>query len=459
MTASTIGPLAIGCSFAEPSEAKPAVGERYLAFLCICLLGYALMSKAFAYVGVAPLFIGEVALLLGLLVFARLPGWTRLLQVKPVWPLLALIGWGVLRTLPFISTYGVLALRDATVYAYALFAFVVCLLIQNRPARIALLLRRYGAFTTLFIAVMPVQAILHRFLTEKPDLPWAPTVPVISMKESDVMVHLGGILAFWIVGFAGEVSWARLALMVFIAGLVGLVDRSGMVAYLFCAIVGLSLRPQSRVPWRLLTLLSIGLLLLWLTQFRIDLPGGKGRDISLDQVAANITSVAGDTGSESLDSTKEWRMDWWNEIIRYTIHGPYRWTGKGFGINLADDDGFRLDQDGTLRSPHSVHMTFLARAGLPGLALWILTQLTWMAGIVGGYISARHTRDLRWQGVFLFLGCYWAAFLINASFDVFLEGPMGGIWFWCLFGVGLGAMWVFDHCPEALGANWQEGMA
>jgi hypothetical protein len=294
-------------------------------------------------------------------------------------------------------------------------------------------------------------------MVEKPDVPWATGVHLISMKESDVMVHLGGVLAFWIVGFAGEVSWTWLALMLVTVGLVGLVDRSGMVAYLFCAVVGLSLRPRSRVPWRLLALLSIGLLMLWLTEFHIDLPGGKGRDISLDQVVANVSSVAGDTGSESLDSTKEWRVDWWNEIIRYTVHGPYRWTGKGFGINLADDDGFRLDEDGTLRSPHSVHMTFLARTGLPGLALWIITQLTWIAGIVGGYLSARKQGDLRWQGLFLFLGCYWGAFMINASFDVFLEGPMGGIWFWSLFGVGLGAVWVFDRCPHTLAAAWPQG--
>jgi O-antigen ligase len=233
-----------------------------------------------------------------------------------------------------------------------------------------------------------------------------------------------------------------------------------MVAYLFCVIAGLSLRPRSRVPWRLLTLLAIGLLAMWVTRFHVDLPGGKGRDISAEQVVANIYSVAGgDTGSESLDSTKEWRMDWWNEIIRYTIHGPYRWTGKGFGINLADDDGFRLDEDGTLRSPHSVHMTFLARAGLPGLALWIFTLAMWLIGVVDRYLRARRQGDLRWQGVFLFIGCYWCAFLINASFDVFLEGPMGGIWFWCLFGFGLGAMWVFDRHPEALSQAWGDSAA
>ena len=43
----------------------------------------------------------------------------------------------------------------------------------------------------------------------------------------------------------------------------------------------------------------------------------------------------------------------------------------------------------------------------------------------------------RW---FAFLVAYWMAFLVNTSFDVFLEGPMGGIWFWTLVGTGLGSV-------------------
>jgi hypothetical protein len=30
--------------------------------------------------------------------------------------------------------------------------------------------------------------------------------------------------------------------------------------------------------------------------------------------------------------------------------------------------------------------------------------------------------------------------MVNASFDVFLEGPTGGIWFWSLFGLGIAAL-------------------
>jgi hypothetical protein len=45
---------------------------------------------------------------------------------------------------------------------------------------------------------------------------------------------------------------------------------------------------------------------------------------------------------------------------------------------------------------------------------------------------------------------YWVAFMANASFDVFIEGPMGGIWFWTIYGVGLAAMWCFSYRPHVL---------
>ena len=65
-------------------------------------------------------------------------------------------------------------------------------------------------------------------------------------------------------------------------------------------------------------------------------------------------------------------------IINDTFHGPNFWTGRGFGLNLADEDGFAgNDLRGTapLRSPHNAHMTLLARAGVPGFFLWLLLLL------------------------------------------------------------------------------------
>jgi len=45
-----------------------------------------------------------------------------------------------------------------------------------------------------------------------------------------------------------------------------------------------------------------------------------------------------------------------------------------------------------------------------------------------------------WARIHLWILGYWCAFLVNGSFDVFLEGPQGGIWFWSLTGLGIAAL-------------------
>ena len=131
--------------------------------------------------------------------------------------------------------------------------------------------------------------------------------------------------------------------------------------------------------------------------------------------------------------------------------GEPSWTGKGFGINLADDDGYQgTAWEGQLRSPHNGHLTMLARGGVPGLALWLLVHGVWAAEVINRYFQAKAAGQRRWQGLFLFLFLYWGAFMANASFDVFIEGPMGGIWLWTIYGVGLAAVWAYRRCPEVL---------
>lgn len=48
-----------------------------------------------------------------------------------------------------------------------------------------------------------------------------------------------------------------------------------------------------------------------------------------------------------------------------------------------------------------------------------------------------------WHGIFAFLLAYWIAFVINASFDVFLENPMGGVWLWSVMGFGIAAYHLY----------------
>jgi hypothetical protein len=45
--------------------------------------------------------------------------------------------------------------------------------------------------------------------------------------------------------------------------------------------------------------------------------------------------------------------------------------------------------------------------------------------------------------LFLFVACYAMSIMLNATFDVVLEGPMQGIWFWRLFGFRNGSVVVY----------------
>ena len=138
--------------------------------------------------------------------------------------------------------------------------------------------------------------------------------------------------------------------------------------------------------------------------------------------------------------TRNFRLAWWSAIVDYTVHGPYFWTGKGFGINLADADGFQPTQDHSLRAPHNTHLTTLARMGVPGFVLWIALQVGFGSGLILALLRFRRAGDRLLAATAGWIGIYWGAMLVDTSFDPYLEGPQGGIWFWVLVGLGMALM-------------------
>lgn len=436
------------------TDARPArrtgLAERYLLFLGCVLMGYALDGRGFAYLGVPPLFIGEIALLLGIGVLLRAGAWRRLWEAPPIIVLSAFFLLGIGQTAANYSEYGMDALRDAAVFYYGAFAVIVAGLLINEPRRLTQLLGLYYRFIPIFLIGIPIVAILYRGLHDNlPRWPWGDT-PMIQEKEGDVMVHLAGALAFWTSGLVGAVSLIFTILLAANAAILGQIDRAGLVSFGASMGLGMLHKPKSKLAWHMIGGVIAAVVLLAVTGVHIEIPGGKGRELSFDQVMLNLTSITGDSGLDGMDSTKEWRMSWWKDIVDDDLLGRHRWTGRGFGINLADEYGYQVMADHSLRSPHNAHMTVLARMGAPGFALWIVLQFTWLLGVVKSYWLSRRAGDVRWTGVFFFLGTFWLAFLINASFDVFLEGPMGGIWFWTVFGVGAAAVWIYERRPEVM---------
>ena len=429
----------------------PARHDWYLRVLWVVLACYAVAGKGFAYIGYPPVFIGELLLLAGLLVWIE----TRVAGLNAAVPaqlfVIAFMLWGAVRTVPGIGEYGVDALRDAVVWGYALFALIVAGLLTARPQRLAELDRAFFKFVKFFIAITPFAFVFGMWgFKYMPEWPGS-NVPVFGpYKTGDAMMHLTGCFAYL------SVCLPSMALLrPWMLGAMGLSivanfnGRAGLVAFACGAVVVALLRPFNKLAVGVFAMAAVGLAFFWITDLRIELPP-SGRYLSFEQFAENVSSITGDTQRDELDGSKRWRLAWWNTIFDYTFNGPYFWTGKGFGINLANSDGFQVHADNSLRSPHNGHLTILARAGVPGFALWCAAQLAWAVMILNAFARAARAKQRRWAGMFVFLMAYWAAFMANISFDVFLEGPVGGIWFWTLFGVGVAAVRIHRESPGVL---------
>lgn len=181
-----------------------------------------------------------------------------------------------------------------------------------------------------------------------------------------------------------------------------------------------------------------------------------GRPVTIDQIIERIASTLDLTADDGLDVSEPLRLRWWGTIISYTVFGEYFWSGKGFGINLADADGFQASEDRPLRAPHNIHVTLLARMGVPGFALWVLLQGVFVIGLLRSVLVNRQMGDIALAVVGAWILAYWTAMMVNTSFDSYLQTPQGGIWFWSLFGLG---MVVMDVTRRRRGANHEHAVA
>ena len=423
--------------------------DRYLVFLGGMLVGYAILGKGFAYLGVPPLYIGEVAFGTGLLVLLSNGRLLGLATTGPGILLTVAIFWVVSRTVPYIRPYGFDALRDSVVIVYGVFAFVLISLLLEDCARVPIIIRWYGRLLNLFGSAIPFTFLSSWYLSDY--LPKWPggTIPLFEVRPGEAAVHLTGVAVFGVVGLR-KIKLTVAAPLIGGLVMVGALSRGPMLAELI-PIAAATIAIGKFRQFSLAVVISLGLfgaayvIEPFFFQY-VPAESSDERSISTRQVIDNVLSTVGQSGDHS-ESTKEWRLRWWDIIVEDTTHGPNFWTGRGFGRNIAEEDGFgrHVSPSGSppLRSPHDVHATMLARAGVPGLLLWLGFVISWFWMIGRAAMDARRLRQRDWLAVFVFVACYVMSILINASFDVALEGPMLGIWFWCLIGFGIGSVMVF----------------
>ncbi|PZW38683.1 O-antigen ligase-like membrane protein [Humitalea rosea] len=424
---------------------RATLGDHYIRMLAFGLLGYAVLGKGFAYVGVAPLFVGEVLFGLGLLVLLSSGCLLATFTSAPNLLLGITCCWVLARTAPYVGTYGVDALRDSVVIIYGVFAMIMCGLLIEQPRRINDLYRLVAVFTTYY---GPWAWTLYFFskVTRNYGPYWPGSgLPMVLIRPGEVAVHVAASTVFALL-FLPKFGLVRMALIVMSIAAVSAQSRGGMLSIALPVAVAAFVAGTFRQIIRMAAIALSFLAIAYALQIEVSMDPDN-RVVSAEQLVLNVASLFGGAAGEGdLDGTKLWRLRWWEAIQGYTIHGPLFWSGHGFGMNLAEEDGFvvGLEHGGpVVRSPHNASMTILARAGVPGLVLWLLLLASWYWMMLSNILLARRQLDPGWANWFLFLGCYLGSILIDASFDVALEGPMLGIWFWAIFGVGTGSAMVF----------------
>jgi len=341
-----------------------------------------------------------------------------------------------------------------------MFALIIVSFV-NRSIQISRALNAYRRFLRWFPVVIPLVLIVSVSVGQHfPKIPWYRGVSILTLKAMDVSVQITAAGLFLVI-FPGGMRRTRNAGItisstmryagLWLAALIGIaMSRSAFLDIALGVIVVLVLRARE-VAWKIaaIGIVATTLTVVLVATFPVNLHI-RGRALSGESTVATISSLAG--GSEEgsgHEGTTQWRITWWGNIVHETFFGPYFWTGRGFGVNLAVADGpfgnALSDEDIVLRSPHNGSMTILARMGVPGFVIWLALNLVFAIRMLKAQRAAVRAGSRFWSGLNLWIFACWLTTFANLSFDVYLEGPQGGIWFWSIIGFGIAALRIQSY--------------
>jgi O-Antigen ligase len=420
----------------------------------LLLCGYLFLNKTFAYLHVpgTPVFVGELVLGVGIVesIHLRLP-WRRLVASSPI--LKALTAFMLacsLRLLVDLPRYRLDAIRDSSIWYYGAFAFLVAGAAVSDPGFVPQLLRWYRRVLPWFFAWAPFAIVLHYVdALSVVTVPFS-AAPINSFKPQDIAIQVAmGTTYLWlgvhrVSGEEYRPSRFETALGVFgvlTVLLAGTQTRGGFLAAVILVAIVVFYLPPGRQRSMVLPV-AVGLAMALAFAMLLDLKiHGDVRDISVRQAVANISSITGQSSSDQLSGTVQWREGMWGQVFTdLRVHGTWL-TGLGFGPILPErydvDVGNTNNPDSVapLRNVHNSHLTLLARTGAAAFALWLLLWVVycqqlhrWLRRRPGG------VRDPV-NALTVWLLAAPPAILVNAIFDPALEGPHSGIWLYAIVGV------------------------
>ncbi len=415
--------------------------------LCAFLFLVTVFGKGPTYLGIPPLFIGEIVLAVSVVWMVNRYGLQRALLADE--SLLACLivlfmALGAVLTARCLGENGIDAIRDAAIWYYAAFFFVGHAI--GSDVRIGPLVWRSLAIAWGFALVWgTVDQLMQMTLgwgvaTLGPVLPWRGEPLFFNSNYEEVQqMGLAGLLVLHPrlhQGHLGKWQKPLAAVGVLALGLVaiahgrgvkvGLALAAGMLAILHFA-PGRPLQISKRTVAAILILVIVV---------------GCGVTLFADdflQVTKLDRFVGADPSAPS--GTAYWRVIWWR-VLWQEVNSRNPLFGLGFGQSLSIYNPYLVGDElnaWPVRSPHNFNITVFSRMGFAGLAVWLSVLA---AGVGGLFLLVWRGRGevadpLRREEL-----AFWIVLLVatwgNGSFGVLMEGPVLGIWFWFALGFAHG---------------------
>jgi len=396
----------------------------------IYIKGYILsiMLYAFFNKGIAYSYLAEIFLFLGIVLLFFNRKKIEIYTEKKQLILLGLISLSFIYVILYLFKYNAFnVFRDSLAFQYGWFAIIIYFLKEEKEYFWETLIKIYKW--------IPLVLFLNFFLfyyifLNLPPINIFGGQHILLYKNGDKSLQLLICTILMILfSYKYSKSWLIVnSILIFLNLLILLAfTRSGSMAYLagiFCffffsktSLINDNLR-------KVLKYIPILLIIVFGIFAAIEIDGdAQGRTISLSQITDNFSSIVSSDIDGSLTDNKVWRLVWWAKLLNESFTLEHFFIGKGLGMSLAGNDLTSVDEN--LRSPHNFHLTIIARFGYIIFFIWIY----WL------YLLFKPLFKKQLSGKMLGLTCILLAFIINGSFDVFFEGPMGAFPFWTLVGL------------------------
>ena len=270
------GVIVLALAWPRRTETLPRI---FLYALGGLLLGYAIIGRGFAHLGVYPVYVGEVVLALGITA-TLVGGGVRVAFRSPVvWLIVTFMTWGAFRTAPYLGRYGTTALRDGATWGYAVFAILVSAFVL-RTGWLPRIVRGYRYLVPLILIGSLLLIALSHFLGIRIVVPGS-HVGLTDAKAGPMAVHLAGVGVFLTLGLhhvkggargatAGWLDWVWWGLWLVGFLMTGVLNRGGMLAMVGALATVFVLRPSPRLA-KVAFVGMFGLAPLVILDLRIDL--------------------------------------------------------------------------------------------------------------------------------------------------------------------------------------------